>query len=331
MIAFKDDFLRFMENLSDYEIYAPVKDIDNDMPVLKRWRNREDGVPVLESYRCIDPPKAVLFPARNDVLKPTLNNKILFGIKNCDLQAIKLLDKALLGTEYVDPVYQKARENTLIIGADCTDFISTCHCVLQGNEPYPQEPYDLSLSVISDRIIIKTGSKKGKKFLELIEKNIETFEETESILNTLNKKRAEMHERLETLNNQWSHSISIEKLDLNKKDLVDSCIECGGCNFICPTCYCFLMNDESTEQEHSLVRTWDGCQLKGYARVAGGANAREKLYQRFNHRYACKFKYMPEQFDVSGCSGCGRCIDVCPARIDIRNIMRSMREQAVEK
>ncbi|TYB88829.1 MAG: hypothetical protein FXF54_10095 [Kosmotoga sp.] len=332
MIVFKDNFLRFMEKMTeDYEVFAPVKDQDSDMAMLIRWKSREDGLPVLDGYRCVDPPKAVLFPARNDVLKPLKTKKLLLGIKNCDLQAIKLLDRALLETDYVDPIYREARESTLIIGADCTDFTPTCHCILQGNEPYPQKPFDISLSMISDRIFLKSGSKKGEEFLELVEKNMETTEENESILKTLNNKRADLHRKLEILNNQWSRSISIEKLDLNKKDLVDSCIECGGCNFICPTCYCFMMNDESTDQEHSLVRTWDGCQLKGYARVAGGANAREKLYQRFNHRYSCKFKYMPEQFDVSGCTGCGRCIDVCPAQIDIRNVMRSMREQAVEK
>ncbi|MGC9383809.1 MAG: 4Fe-4S dicluster domain-containing protein [Kosmotogaceae bacterium] len=332
MIVFRDDFLHFIENITeDYEVYAPVKEKDSDIATLTRWNGLEDGLPVLDSYRCVDPPKTVLFPARNDVLKPSTTKKILLGIKNCDLQAIKLLDRALLNNDYVDPVYRETRENTLIIGADCTDFATACHCVLQGNEPYPQKPYDISLSMISDRMILSHGSKKGEKFLKLVKKNVETSKENESILNTLNNKRADLRRRLEILNNQWSQSISKEKLNLNKKDLVDSCIECGGCNFICPTCYCFLMNDESTDKKHYLVRTWDGCQLKGYARVAGGANARENLYQRFNHRYACKFKYIPEQFDISGCTGCGRCIDVCPAQIDIRDVMRSMREQAVEK
>ncbi len=329
MVVFTGDFLCYIESLlGNNEIYAPVYRADMSTPFLVAWKGREkSGEPVLGSIRTLDPPKILFFPTRNDPLnyERAKKTRILLGVKNCDLQALQLLDEALLKSDFVDPVYREARENTLVVATDCTEAGSTCHCTLQGYEPFPQDNFDVSAAVVGDRLILSSGSPKGDRFLTAMKNELLPQEEPAPLTDALIKRRTRVREEVEELNAQWSLSGREEKIDHQARDALDSCIECGGCNFICPTCYCFLMNDESQGSVHSLVRTWDGCQLKGYGRVAGGSNPRLELFERFNHRYSCKFKYMFRQFAVNGCTGCGRCTDVCPSRIDVRDALRTIR------
>jgi Fe-S oxidoreductase len=71
-------------------------------------------------------------------------------------------------------------------------------------------------------------------------------------------------------------------------------------------------------------RSWDSCLLKGFARVAGGANPRPQLANRLRNRFEKKFGYFPQTADLFACTGCGRCISACPAKIDIREIMKRL-------
>lgn len=330
MLVFFEEFVEFLERLAGRtELFAPVK--ENGEIVLKYWKSMDsDGIPVLDKYHPIDPLKILLFQPRNDVLTYLESGeRILLGVKSCDLRAIQLLDIALLEGDYVDPVYKEFREKTLIISSDCTEAKSSCHCILQGINPYPEEHYDVSLSSIGKRLLLRSGSEKGERFLKLLSKNLTAFEETPDVVDVLKNQREKIRTLVCEINSQWSLGSKDkgEKLNIFDTNAVDSCIECGGCNFVCPTCYCFIMSDESKNKSFSKVRTWDSCQLKGYARVAGGGNPRPELYKRFNHRYNCKFNYMVKQLSMSGCTGCGRCIDVCPAGIDIRSTMRFMREE----
>ena len=330
MVVFTEDFVCYIESLLDsHEIYAPVYRADAATPFLEAWKGREkSGNPVMDSIRTLDPPKLLFFPARNDPLIEVLpGRRIILGVKNCDLQALRLLDSALLDNEFVDPVYKNMRESSLIIATDCTEPGDTCHCILQGYEPFPESSFDVSAAVVGDRVFLSSGSSRGNEFLADIQNKLIVQETSVPLHDALARQRKKTREELEEINSQWSSSGKQEKLDLFSRDAVDSCIECGGCNFICPTCYCFLMNDESQGSVHSLVRTWDGCQLRGYGRVAGGSNPRPDLHERFNHRYSCKFKYMFKQFETNGCTGCGRCSDVCPARIDVREAMRIIKKQ----
>jgi ferredoxin len=88
------------------------------------------------------------------------------------------------------------------------------------------------------------------------------------------------------------------------------------------------LNDESQKNDFVKVRSYDSCQLHGYARVAGGASPRPKMSERFRNRYLCKFCYMPYNFQILGCSGCGRCIDACPAGIDFRQVVNNIENKS---
>ena len=103
-----------------------------------------------------------------------------------------------------------------------------------------------------------------------------------------------------------------------------TCVECGACNFICCTCHCFLLSDQQEGNIAERTRVWDACLYQNFARVAGGANPMKRRFQRVRNRYLKKFNFFPENINLNACTGCGRCIETCPAKIDIRRILRNL-------
>ena len=101
----------------------------------------------------------------------------------------------------------------------------------------------------------------------------------------------------------------------------ENCVECGACNTICPTCHCFLLYDQGDKRAMERLRVWDSCMLKRFARVAGGANPRPELWMRLRNRFEKKFDFFPQVLGLNACTGCGRCISACPAKIDIRKVL----------
>ena len=105
-------------------------------------------------------------------------------------------------------------------------------------------------------------------------------------------------------------------------DFASTCVECGGCNVICPTCHCFLLVDQSSGDKYQRLKVWDSCLMKRFARVAGGANPRKHLSERLRNRFVKKFNFFPEILNMYACTGCGRCIETCPGDIDIREVLK---------
>ena len=66
------------------------------------------------------------------------------------------------------------------------------------------------------------------------------------------------------------------------------------------------------------VRTkrWDSCFTMDFTHVHGGS-IRPELSDRYRQWLTHKLAHWHDQFDTSGCVGCGRCVVWCPAGIDI--------------
>lgn len=291
---------------------------------------------VVGEVRAFEPLKTFFFQAKQKVAEnyqdtaPRKQAKPLciVGAKACDLKGFKVLDAVFMGDDYLDPFYKTAREENLIISADCTSALEVCFCLSLQVDPYPKENFDLNLSDIGGSYIAEAGSDKGTR---LLEKHSGYFQEPgKDQLKKRDKQRAEVAEQVR--NNIRSNGVpaqdrlagAIQKNYENPlwKEEAETCVECGACNTICPTCHCFLLYDQLGDRDLVRYRLWDSCLIKDFAKVAGGANPRPQLWMRLRNRFEKKFDYFPKVNDLYACTGCGRCILACPGKIDIRNVLK---------
>lgn len=290
------------------------------------------GTIVYDETRPVQPIKSYLIPPLEEVVgKPATWDKpwLFLGIKACDLNALTILDRAF-GGDFADPNYQLKRQQGYFISSDCTQPLKTCCCTWVGGEPYATTGFDLNLSKIWDGFIIEVGSEKGQRLLDGHEDVMKTVvkEEAKSLermrkQTTINVKKQNRNYKLEApqrviISSSYDSSVW--------SDHVATCVECGACNHACPTCHCYFL-DDITRESFVRLRGWDACQYSGYAVTAGGGTPRPKIVERFRNRYLCKFKYLDDNYNQLGCTGCGRCIEGCQGKIDMRACIHDLEKR----
>lgn len=332
----ENNLIKLLEALKeDYAVYVPVK--KGQQRFYKKYTAPAENI-IIGEVRSFEPLKAFFTRSRELVAKdfkpdvPQLDDKpfAIVGVKACDLKGFKIQDFVFKNHDYKDPFYINNRENNLIISADCTCAIDTCFCLALGVKPYPQGDFDINLSKVKGGYIVEVGSQRGR---ELVEKYGALFEKAdEELISESDKQRARVIKEVENNINQNN----IPYQDLYKgtiarkyesdiwRDEAKTCVECGACNTICPTCHCFLLYDQMDAGHLERLRVWDSCLIKDFARVAGGANPRPKLWMRLRNRFEKKFDFFPKVANVYACTGCGRCISACPAKVDIRKVLRRL-------
>ncbi|MBD3223784.1 MAG: hypothetical protein GF313_03595 [Caldithrix sp.] len=335
MIIKKEDLFNFFATLTETHANPPQEII---IPAHSQWRTDDqrnfkifkptgaDDNFTLDGYRPIFPLKNLFYITREALSTKTYEGpeRIIAGVKACDLKALQLLDKALINEDFVDPSYKFWRQKTILIASDCTEVGNTCHCILVDGKPYAEQGYDINLSPLQDdTYLVHIGSDKGQALVDHFRKSYEVRDNSDETQNQVDQNRQQIIEQLQEQNRQYDRTKTYDTLKAARMDVWKQssaeCIGCGACTNICPTCYCLILNDESTDAAmFKKVRSLDSCQLHGYARVAGGASPRPKMEDRFRHRYLCKFLYMQSNFDMLGCTGCGRCSDACAAEIEFR-------------
>jgi len=300
----------------------------------KKFDPEQKDKTVISEHRPAEPLKPFIFKSREKILDEFKDFQskekpfAIIGAKACDLHALKISDYVFLEGDHKDPFYAKMREENLIISADCTAFKDVCFCLAVGLQPFPRENYDLNVSELREGYIITVGSAKGKKVLEA--SGLDVTDITEDQKNRLEQNRDNFLKKLKP---------SIDFMKLPEKDSLKegirasfkselwdnfaaTCVECGGCNMICPTCHCFLLVDQSLDDKYQRLKVWDSCLMKTFARVAGGANPRKHLSARLRNRFVKKYDFFPEVLGEYACTGCGRCIETCPGDIDLREVLK---------
>lgn len=287
------------------------------------------GSVVYDEARAVQPMKSFLLPPLEEVVGDNIKLEkpwLFLGVKACGLAALPIIDQAF-GGDFTDPEYQKRREESLIVSSDCTQPYETCFCTLVGGQPYPTKGFDLNLSKVWDGFVIEVGSLRGKALLEGHDEALKEVVKEEA--EALEKLRKETTKKVDDQNAGF-------KISGNQKDVVskhyesdvwskhsETCVECGACNHACPTCHCYFL-DDVTRKDFVKLRGWDSCQYTGYAVTAGGGTPRPRLFERFRNRYFCKFKYLDDNYGLTGCTGCGRCIEGCQGKIDMRAAIRDL-------
>ena len=272
------------------------------------------------------PLKNFFLPVRENVTSEKVDQKprIILGIPNCDIEGLGLLDEIYLDTDFEDIFYRKRRENTILIAADCFGAQEHCHCLSCNIKPYTEKTADLAVINLDGLIVLRIITSRGEDFVKnlrgmqsLEDKNLLSSIEhehlvTESLITKSNigipdyKASGELTRRAET--GIW------EKYSA-------TCVSCGACTTICPTCTCFLLMDKPGFEK---VKQMDACQYPGFERVAGGEDALYELHNRFRNRYMCKYCWKPEKFRSQACTGCGRCIEACIGKINKNELFREL-------
>jgi formate hydrogenlyase subunit 6/NADH:ubiquinone oxidoreductase subunit I len=329
------EFVKTLLNESD--VIAPIR--SQKLPHFEHITAENIKDIDLAGFRTVEPFKSYLFKLMEKVSRyfgkdESVHGKPLtiIGARGCDLEALDVLDKVLLEGDFSDPFYASNRSNITIIGADCTDCGKTCFCTMVKGKSYPEKLYDLNLSPLKDGYVVEIGSEKGRK---MIDDNINLFTDANSPqLEYKEDSRKVVLDRLNDINSKYNLKMDLSEIHKrnleNKiwKVLTKDCVECSACNFICPTCTCFLLLDEAKNKDNERFKVWDACLKAGYQKVAGGANPRGKLYERLQNRYHCKFDYSFDRIKRYTCVGCGRCIDGCAGNIDMRKIFIELEKQA---
>jgi len=335
-IVNKAKLIEFLENLTpDFEVIVPWRENGNLL-----FGSLAYAKPEIDFIdRPLVPPKEYLLPQREELFTFTtkggeieveahLNKerRAIWGIRPCDLYGIKTLDSIFLSS-YIDTYYQARRENTILMGLNCNEPCGMGFCSSMGSGPFATDSFDLLFTDLGNRFLVEIGSKAGE---DLIERKANLFttasDEDKGRSNELEKQCKQAFQRSvnldmvkAALSKAWDDALWAEESK--------SCILCGGCNFICPTCHCFNIEDIADKyvQASTRVRYWDSCQLGGFTQMAA-ENTRKTQAERLRQRIYHKFSYIPANYNgVIGCTGCGRCIEVCPGEIDITNILGRMK------
>lgn len=327
----KERFKAFVDDLlKDHRVLAPRT--RGEILRFETIDSFEDAV--LDEGNTVNSPKEALFPQTErlfayrqtketlDIEEPSLTSKgfVLLGVRPCDARALRLLDK-VFGAPVQDPYFRQRRAESLVVGMACTTPNPSCFCVAMGGGPCSAEGSDLLLIDLGSEYLVRAGSQKGATLLEN-----EVFESaSDSALDRgkgLEKKAEDAMKR--SLPAPQMTGVGLEKLleDLFDspvwENISESCLGCGICTYLCPTCHCFDILDEAEQTIGERIRIWDSCQFSLFTQQASGVNPRPSGKERFRQRIMHKLCYLPKNGNIVGCVGCGRCVTECPVNLDIR-------------
>ena len=281
-------------------------------PVLRLWQAKRSG------------------DATVVVSEPEPDERFAFiGVRSCELHAIAIQDKVFLGGPHVDPHYHAHREGVFIVAVNCSHAGGTCFCVSMKTGPKADAGFDLALTEISTdgghAFLVEVGTDDGAAVLAELPHRPATHTEVEAGAAVVSRTVASMGREMNANN---VHELLLRNLEHPRwNDVAERCLTCGNCTMVCPTCFCTSVEDASelAGLETSRYRRWDSCFTMDFSYIHGGsvrASSRSRYRQWMTHKLATWF----DQFDTSGCVGCGRCITWCPVGIDITEEVRAIRE-----
>lgn len=328
-IITKDNIKNYIKALmAKYMVVAPI-----DRPgAPAEFRELEAGdEPILDGSKTMMTPKDYLLP-RHEVLfrvdksegktmvetpLPEDKPRVMMGMWLPDAQAIQVLDRVFLDKGFEDPYYAARRKNLTLIAVMPAQPRWSWFCSSVDDVEAWKKNVDALMYDLGDKYYVEITSDKGEAAIE------GAFFNDAGEADTAKK------------NEMWENFKNTGKLPFAGKALYDNlvwespvwaeisqkCLACGVCSYNCPSCTCFDIQDETCGVCVERYRCRDTCQFEDFTLMGAGHNPRNNQLPRSRQRLLHKFKYQHEQFGVIGCTGCGRCVELCPVNVDIRDVL----------
>ena len=248
------------------------------------------------------------------------------GVRPCDLAALRVLDRVMQGAPAPDPAYAARRGAAFVVAAECGSPAGTCFCTSMGTGPSATEGYDLALTEILEgehRFVVRAGTAAGRAVLDDVAHRPATAVDLEARAAVVDGAVQNMGRQLDT---DDLPGLLERTLDHPRwEDVAGRCLACGNCTLVCPTCFCSTVEDVTdltgTVERH---RTWASCFDLAHSYVHGGP-VRTSTQSRYRQWLTHKLGTWHDQFGMSGCVGCGRCIAWCPVGIDLTEEAAALR------
>ncbi len=242
-----------------------------------------------------------------------------FGIRSCDLAALDVLDRVFLDPAATDATYSARRAAAFVVAAACSTPGGTCFCASMDTGPSPTGGFDLAVHELHGdgphELLVHAGSERGAALLADIESRPATDADHRRAQVHHDRAVAAMGRRLDPADPpRAAEDPEHPRWD----DVASRCLACGNCTMVCPTCFCSTTEDTTdlTATHTERWRVWDSCFTLDFTHLHGGS-VRASTASRYRQWLLHKLVTWHDQFDTSGCVGCGRCITWCPVGIDL--------------
>lgn len=242
------------------------------------------------------------------------------GVRACELAALAIQDNVFLGGPYADPHYGAARRGAFVVAVNCVEPGGTCFCVSMGTGPQCRSGYDIVLTEIleDDRheFLVESGSDAGEEVLDELPTRTAAESGRDLVRDLMARATASMGRRLDARGTRMLLSTAAEHP--RWEQIAQRCLACANCTLVCPTCFCFTVEDVAGLDDAAArrERRWDSCFTFEFSSVHG-VPVRASIKSRYRQWMTHKLSSWYDQFGTSGCVGCGRCITWCPVGIDI--------------
>ncbi len=249
---------------------------------------------------------------------------IIFGCRPCEASSLPIMDKVFTW-DYEDELYLKRREMTTIISIGCEHPDEICFCTSIGGDPNNPDGSDIIFTKIHNKAeyYVRIITSKGEKFIEEYKNFFEVISD---------KDKEDANKTMEIANKEITNKINIEPiknwLDNNFEHnlwqkISERCISCGTCTYLCPTCHCFDIMENSKPGRGIRSRNWDSCAFGNFTKMPVH-QPRDEIYRRYRQRVMHKFKYYIDNFSLISCVGCGRCIRYCGVGMNLSEVLREI-------
>lgn len=305
------------------------------------YRKYENGMEMSKGLNTIRSAKDFFFPQTENLADFKMNGKnievidireecedfVIFGVRACDARSFTILDKVFLA-EPVDSYYKNRREHGTVVTMACTRPAETCFCGVFGIDPTAPEG-DVAVFSDGESYFFKANNENGQAFVDSIADMLEDGD-TDKLAQVQSNTRKIMQKL--PLANLSTASFGGERLmehfsSEKWAELSESCLGCGTCTFVCPTCQCYDIRDFDTGNGIKRFRCWDSCMYSDFTKMAHG-NSRNSQLERFRQRFMHKLVYFPANNNGEfGCVGCGRCLSKCPISMNIVKVMKALEEK----